>query len=73
MTEKVAKTNVKRDDKNFIYFIKDGAVWGVPRKQPGIPKGKRKKIVDAGIRMDSAYIYFLDKDGDISRIKRAPK
>jgi len=72
MAEKVAKTNVERDDKNYIYFIKDGAVWRVPRKQPGqTGKGKREKVVDAGVEMDTAYIYFLDKDGDVARSKRA--
>ena len=71
MAEKVARTGIERNDKNFIYFIKDGAVWSVPRKQPGMPKGKREKVVDAGIEMDTAYIYFLDKDGDIARSKRA--
>ena len=72
MAEKVARTNVEREDKSYIYFIKDGAVWRVPRKQPGqTSKGKREKVVDGGIEMDTAFIYFLDKDGDISRSKRA--
>ena len=69
--EKVAKTGVTRDDKNHLYYIKQGAVWRVPRKQPGVPKGKPEKVVDAGIEMDYSYIYFLDKDGDIARSKRA--
>ena len=71
MAQKVAKTGITRDDKNNLYYIKQGAVYQVPRKQPGAPKGKSKKVVDAGIEMDSAYIYFLDKDGDVSRAKRA--
>lgn len=71
MAQKVAKTGVKRDDKNFLYYIKKGQVWQVPRKQPGQRKGKPKMLVDAGIEMDSAFIYFLDKKGDISRTKRA--
>jgi hypothetical protein len=71
MAEKVAKTGVQRDDKNYLYFIKQGAVWRVPRKQPGVPKGKPEKIADAGIEMDYSFIYFLDKDGDIARSKRA--
>jgi hypothetical protein len=71
MAEKVAKTGVTRDDMNYLYFIKEGAVWRVPRKQPGVQKGKPEKVVDAGIEMDYSYIYFLDKDGDIARSKRA--
>jgi hypothetical protein len=71
MAEKVAHTGVKRDNKNYLYFIKDGAVWQVARKQPGVPKGKREKIAEANFGMDPAYLYFLDGDGDISRSKRA--
>jgi hypothetical protein len=71
MAEKVAKTGVTRDDQNYLYFIKEGGVWRVPRKQPGVQKGKPEKVTDAGIEMDYSYIYFLDKDGDIARSKRA--
>ena len=62
--EKVAKTGISRD-KDFMYYIKDGAVSRVRRKQPGVPKGKPEKVVDAGVEMDTAFIYFLDKDGDV--------
>ena len=71
MAQKVAKTGVKRDNQRYLYFIKGGAVWQVARKRPGVRKGKPKMVVDAGIEMDAAYIYFLDKAGDISRAKRA--
>jgi hypothetical protein len=71
MAEKVAKTGVTRDDQNYLYFIKEGGVWRVPRKQPGVQKGKPEKVTDAGIEMDYSYIYFLDKEGDIARSKRA--
>jgi hypothetical protein len=70
MAEKVARTGVKRE-KDFMYFIKNGAVWKVPRKQPGMSKGKSEKVVDAGVNQDFSYIYFLDKDGDVARAKRA--
>jgi hypothetical protein len=70
MAEKVAKVGVKRE-KDFMYYIKNGAVWKVPRKQPGMPKGKPEKVVDAGVTQDFAFIYFLDKDGDVARAKRA--
>ncbi len=71
MAQKVAKTGITREDKTYLYYIKGGAVYQVPRKQPGARKGKSKKVVDAGMEMDAAYIYFLDKDGDVSRAKRA--
>ena len=70
MAEKVAKLGVKRE-KDFMYYIKGGAVWKVPRKQPGQAKGKSEKVHDAGVSQDVNYIYFLDKDGDVARAKRA--
>jgi len=70
MADKVAKTGITRDN-NFMYFIKKGDVWRVPRKKPGQPKGKAEKVSAAGIEMDyGKYIYFLDGDGDIARQAR---
>lgn len=70
MAEKVAKLGVKRE-KDFMYYIKGGAVWKVPRKQPGQAKGKSERVADAGVNQDTNYIYFLDRDGDVARAKRA--
>lgn len=70
MAEKVAKLGISRD-KDYMLYVKDGSVWRVRRKQPGLPKGKPEKIVDGGFEMDNNYIYFVDKDGDVSRAKRA--
>src|SRR5687767_649390 len=70
MAEKVAKLGISRD-KDFMLYVKDGAVWRVRRKQPGMPKGKPEKVADGGFQMDNNYIYFVDKDGDVSRAKRA--
>ncbi len=70
MAEKVAKLGVNRE-KDFMYYVKDGAVWKVQRKQPGVPKGRPEKVADGGVEMDTNYIYFVDRDGDISRAKRA--
>src|SRR4029077_15461671 len=68
--EKVAKLGVARE-KDFMYYVKDGAVWKVQRKQPGVPKGRPEKVADGGVEMDTNYIYFVDRDGDIARAKRA--
>ena len=70
MAEKVARLGIRRE-KDFMYYIKDGSVWKVPRKQPGVPKGRPEKVADGGVSMDFSFIYFLDKDGDISRARRA--
>jgi hypothetical protein len=70
MAEKVAKLGISRD-KDYMLYVKDGSVWRVRRKQPGLPKGKPEKVADGGFEMDNNYIYFVDKDGDVSRAKRA--
>src|SRR3954463_8627817 len=70
MAEKVAKLGVSRE-KDFMYYVKDGGVWKVQRKQPGVPKGRPEKVADGGFEMGTNYIYFVDRDGDVSRAKRA--
>ena len=70
MAEKVAKLGVARE-KDFMYYVKDGGVWKVQRKQPGVPKGRPEKVADGGFEMDTNYIYFVDRDGDVARAKRA--
>jgi hypothetical protein len=70
MAEKVAKLGIKRE-KDFMYYVKDGGVWKVQRKQPNVPKGRPEKVEDGGFVMDTNYIYFVDRDGDVARAKRA--
>ena len=70
MAEKVAKLGIGRE-KDFMYYVKDGGVWKVQRKQPGVPKGRPEKGADGGFEMDTNYIYFVDRDGDVARAKRA--
>jgi hypothetical protein len=70
MAEKVAKLGVSRE-KDFMYYVKDGAVWKVQRKQPGIQKGQSEKVAEGDFQMDYDFIYFVDKDGDVSRAQRA--
>ncbi|HEU5057505.1 MAG TPA: hypothetical protein VFU21_13315 [Kofleriaceae bacterium] len=67
-SQKVAKLGIQRDH-NYLYYIKGGDVWQVPRKQPGMKKGKASKLAEGGVKMESGFIYFLDKAGDISRTK----
>src|SRR5262245_43869830 len=75
MAEKVAKTGITRDNNNMYYIKFDGsggAVMSVPRKQPGqTAKGKPSKVQAFDGKRDNQYIYFLDKDGDVARAKRA--
>jgi hypothetical protein len=71
MSDKIARLGIERDN-DMMYYIKNGDVWAVPRKQKGQPKGRAEKVASTGLEMDySRYIYFLDKDGDVARKERA--
>ncbi|HTE52526.1 MAG TPA: hypothetical protein VK698_16855 [Kofleriaceae bacterium] len=70
MAQKVAKLGIQRDN-NYLYYIKGGDVWQVPRKRPGMKKQKSTKLAPGGVTMESGFIYFLDKAGDIARVKAA--
>jgi phage protein D len=70
MAEKVKKLGIARNN-DFMLYVKDGNVWQVRRKQPGVPKGRPEMVAEGGFQMDNNYIYFVDKDGDVSRAKRA--
>jgi hypothetical protein len=71
MSDKIARLGIERDN-DKMYYIKNGDVWAVPRKQKGQPKGRAEKVAATGIELDySRYIYFLDKDGDVARKERA--
>ena len=70
MAEKVAKLGVNRE-KDFMYYVKEASVWRVQRKQPGLPKGRPEKVATGSFKMDTDFIYFVDRDGDVSRADRA--
>ena len=71
MSDKIARLGIKRDN-DKMYYIKNGDVWAVPRKQKGRPKGRAEKVAATRLEMDySRYIYFLDSDGDVARKERA--
>jgi hypothetical protein len=68
MAKTTIKLGIKRDN-NFMYFIKTGAVWRVPRKRPGVKaKGKSEKVQQfaPASRMDySKFLYYLDGKGNV--------
>ena len=62
MAENILKTDVKRD-KNTLYWVDKGGVFAKPRKQPGVPEGKKTKVADHDIDLDrTKYLYFLKGD-----------
>lgn len=66
----VAQVRVKRDDKKYIYYVKDGAVWQAPRRGS---RGQKKPIKKWGHKTDmdySRFIYFVDKHGNAMKTPR---
>jgi hypothetical protein len=62
MAENILKTDVKRD-KNTLYWVDKGGIFAKPRKQPGVPEGKKTKVADHDIELDrTKYLYFLKGD-----------
>ena len=71
--KKIAKLGIKRDN-DRMYYVKDGAVWSVKRKKPGMKaKGTKKKVAQfakKGSLDYSKHIYFVDKGGDVASAPR---
>lgn len=69
----VARTGIKRSA-DMMYYIKDGAVWCVPRKKAGVrAKSKKKKLATFAAPGSLDYgkaIYYLDKSGHVAAAPR---
>lgn len=76
MAKKLLLLKIKRDPQR-MYYVKNGAVWSVPRKRPGVKaKGQKRVEVKFGAKADLDYsknIYFVDKAGDLCVAARAKR
>jgi hypothetical protein len=68
MAEKVKKLDLKRDYKNYLYFI-DGQ--GNVCQKPKSGEGDSEVLVKNAVQRNNKYLYFIDKDGDVARSERA--
>lgn len=70
--EVVAKLGIKRKRASgftYLYYVKNGSLWRL--KMRGRKKVGKAQLVRKGVvKMDKNYLYFLDKKGNISRVKR---
>ena len=70
MAEKVKKLDLKRDYKKFLYFIDgDGNVCQKPKSGDG----ESQVLVPNAVQREAQYLYFIDKEGDISRSSRGTR
>ncbi len=73
MAEKVKRLGLERDYRTYIYFLDgNGNVWRAAKPRGPTPPeaNAREIIVPHAVQRDKDYLYFLDKDGDISRSPR---
>lgn len=65
---KVARLGIEREE-GWLYFVRDRAVWRLPRGGPRTHPPE--KVADADFDEKPGFHYFLDGDGDVTRIKRS--
>lgn len=69
MAETIARVGIKREP-DYMYFIKGTSVYKVRRKKKGVSKYPHEKVASFKHERDNAYVYFVDKHGDVARAKR---
>jgi len=67
MAEKKKQLNLERDHRAFLYFI---AGRGNVCRRPKSGKGKAEAPLLRAVERDNQYLYFIDKQGDISHLPR---
>ncbi len=70
MAEKIRKLNLQRDYKKFLYYI-DGQ--GNVCEKPKSGEGEAQVLVEHAVDRDPQYLYFVDKEGDVSRSARGSR
>jgi hypothetical protein len=70
MAEKVKKLNLQRDYRKFLYYI-DGNGSVCQKSKSG--EGEAKILVEHAVERDPRYLYFIDKEGDVSRSARGSR
>lgn len=72
MAEKLVSLGVERDPA-FLYFVRKGDVWRVARPREELADAERRPqlVIETEAEMDANFVYFLDGDGDLSRVRRA--
>lgn len=72
MAEKVAKLGLKRD-KDYLLYVKGTKVFATRRGKHKKPTKKYTIASFAPHKKSSEHVYFVDKQGDVSRAKRAKR
>ena len=70
MAEKIKTLNLQRDYKRFLYYI-DGL--GNVCQKPRAGEGQAQVLVEHAVDRDPHFLYFIDKEGDVSRSSRGAR
>jgi hypothetical protein len=70
MAEKVKKLALERDYKKYLYFI-DGDGNVCQKSKSG--EGETQVLVPNAVQRDNHNLYFIDKEGDVSRSPRSTR
>lgn len=70
MAEKVKQLGLKRDYKQYLYYL-DGE--GNVCQKPKSGKGEAQVLVPHAVERNNQYLYFIDKEGDVARSPRGVK
>jgi hypothetical protein len=70
MADKVEKIGIKRES-NWQYYINGTDVWRTQVKTPSNLTGKEEIVSVGNFKREDGYLYYIDRDGDISRAGKA--
>lgn len=65
----VCKLGIKREP-GWLYFLRGTDVMRAPMKRVSIGSTKAEKVAAATFIREDGYLYFLDANGDVSRVAR---
>jgi hypothetical protein len=68
-SSKVLKTNIKKEKGTLYFLTPHNEIKALKIDIDGPSNDKAKTIMEVKFKRQSGYMYFIDRDGDISRVK----
>jgi hypothetical protein len=70
--EIVERTQIQREV-GYLYFLRGADVWRTPLKRAGkqSPDDGPALVALGHFTREDGYLYYLDRNGDVARVKRA--
>lgn len=71
MAETLAELGIERDPA-YLYFVRRGDVWRIARPSAEGRARRAELVAETGVAPDAHFIHFLDRAGNLCRVRRAP-